>query len=344
MAKAFVKTGYSSYEGGVREVDIEPPENGEVLVKVEACGICGSDLHAYSSDPGFEWVSVPVVLGHEFSGTVEEAGPGVSGFFPGDRVVPIAIQGCGTCDYCRSGDTQLCASRTALGLDRDGGMAEYARVSASHLIDVPGRLDLGLAALCEPLAVALHAINARSDIKPGSTVVVSGPGPIGVLCAMVARLAGARVLLTGLGADSQSRLPAARLAGLQTADLGEAPLREHLQEKIGVPAPDAWIESSGSIKALESSLDSVRPGGMVTVVGLYTEELNFFPTVAARREIDVRFSYSCTYPDYRGALNLLVNGMLDLEPLISAYALEDAGEAFEDVRNSKVVKAVLTAP
>lgn len=343
MTKAFVKTGYSAYEGGVRDVEIKPPGHDEVLVRVEACGICGSDLHAYSSDPGFEWVRVPVVLGHEFSGTVEEVGSGVSTFGPGDRVVPIAIQGCGLCDYCRSGNTQLCTSRTAVGLDQDGGMAEYARVSANHLIDVPPELDLGLASLCEPLAVALHAINSRSDIKPGSTVVVSGPGPIGVLCAMVARLAGARVVLTGLGADAQKRLPAARLVGLQTADLGEASLHEHLQEKLGTPAPDVWIESSGSVKALESSLDSVRPGGMVTVVGLYTEDLTFFPTAAARREIDVRFSYSCTYPDYRRALNLLANGMLDPEPLISTYALKDAAKAFEDVRKSQAIKAVLTA-
>lgn len=341
--KAFVKTGHAPREGGIKEIPTRAPSYGEARVKVDSCGVCGSDLHAYASDPGFEWVKIPVTLGHEFSGTVEEVGESVSGIEGGDRVVAIAIQGCGECDLCRAGSTQLCADRVSLGLDLDGGMAEYAVMPARHLVTVPPELDLGIAALCEPLAVAVHAVNARSDVKPGGTVVVSGPGPIGLLCALVARLAGARVLVTGLGADSKRRLPVARLAGLRTADLGEASLEEHLLKELGTAQPDLWIESSGSVRALGSALDSVRPGGNVTVVGLYPEDLTFFPTVAVRREIGVNFSYTCNHPDYRTALELLASGSVDPGPLISTYPLERAPEAFEAVRGSQAIKAVLSA-
>lgn len=340
--KAFVKTGRSPYEGGLREVEVESPGVGEALIKVDACGICGSDLHAYASDVGFEWVEPPVILGHEFAGTVEEVGSGVLRAAPGDRVVPIAIQGCGFCEFCRKGSTQLCANKLALGLHQDGGMAEYALVSTHHLVAVPPELDLAVAALCEPLAVAVHTVNSRSDINPGSTVVVSGPGPIGILCALVASRAGAHVVVTGLGADSESRLPAAYLAGLQTANVGEASLDEHLQEKLGTTTPDAWIESSGSVSALESALASVRPGGRVTVVGLYSQELAFSPTMAVRREIDVWFSYSCNYADYRTALDLLTSRALEPRPLVSTYPLEQAPQAFEDAREAKAVKALLS--
>lgn len=341
--KAFVKTGSAPREGGIREVSVGSPGYGEALLRVSSCGICGSDLHAYASDAGFEWVKTPVTLGHEFSGTVEEVGEGVSRTRPGDRVVAIAIQGCGECGFCRAGSTQLCADRVAVGLDRDGGMAEYAVVPARHLVAVPPELDLDLAALCEPLAVAVHAVNSRSAVKPGSTAVISGPGPIGILCALIARLGGARVLVTGLGADSEHRLPAARQAGLQTADLGEASLEEHLLKKLGTAEPDNWIESSGSVKALKSALDTVRPGGSVTVVGLYPEELTFFPTTAVRREIGLWFSYTCNHPDYVTALSLLASSAVDPGPLISTYPLENAPEAFEAAQSSRTVKAVLSA-
>lgn len=312
-------------------------------MKVSSCGVCGSDLHAYASDAGFEWVKTPVTLGHEFSGTVEEVGEGVSSVKPGDRVVAIAIQGCGECGFCRAGSTQLCANKVAVGLERDGGMAEYSVMPARHLVAVPPELDLELAALCEPLAVAVHAVNSRSSIKPGSTAVVSGPGPIGILCALVARIGGARVLVTGVGADSEHRLPAARQAGLQTADLGEASLEEHLLKNLGVAEPDNWIESSGSVKALKSALDTVRPGGSITVVGLYPEDMTFFPTSAVRREIGLWFSYTCNHPDYVTALSFLTNGAMNLGSLVSTYPLENAPEAFEAARSSRAVKAVLSA-
>lgn len=336
-----MKTGSRPGEAGVKDVPVTAPGAGEARLRVASCGICGSDVHAFRSDAGFEWVRPPITLGHEFSGIVEEVGPDVTRVMPGDRVVPIAIQGCGRCDFCRAGSTQLCPKREAVGLSRDGGMSEYALMPEQHLVPVPEGLDLTVASVTEPLSVAVHAVDVRANVEPGRRVVVSGPGPIGILCGMLARLKGAEVLLTGVGQDSESRLPAAERAGIRTANLSDKPLEVHLQDSFGDDAPDVWIESSGSVKALSSALESVRAGGTVIVVGLYAEEMSFFPTTAVRRELSLLFSYSCNYADYEAALDLLGGGALDPSPLISKYPLEDAPEAFEAVGEGRAVKAIL---
>jgi L-iditol 2-dehydrogenase len=339
--KAFVKTGNEPGEAGVEDVPFVGPGAGEVSLRVASCGICGSDVHAFRSDAGFEWVRPPITLGHEFSGTVESVGPDVTRVSPGDRVVAVAIQGCGRCETCLVGSTQLCPDRVAVGLSRDGGMAEYAVMPEQHLVPVPEGLDLAVAALGEPLSVAVHAVDVRAGIEPGQRVVVSGPGPIGIFCGMLARLRGAEVLLTGVGQDSESRLPAAKRVGLRTANLSEKPLEEHLHDRFGERPPDVWIESSGSVRALGSALESVRPGGTIAVVGLYAEEMRFSPTDAVRREISLLFSYSCNYADYQTTLELLGSGILDPGSLLSKYPLDDAPEAFEAVSQGRAVKAIL---
>ena len=339
--KAFMKTGSQPGDAGVADVPVVEPGPGEALLRVASCGVCGSDLHAFRSDPGFEWVRAPVTLGHEFSGTVEAVGEGVRLVSLGDRVVVIAIQGCGKCATCLSGSTQLCPDRVAVGLSRDGGMAEYALAPEQYLVLVPEGLDLTVAALCEPLAVAVHAVAVRADVKPGLKVVVSGPGPIGVLCGMLAASSGAEVLLTGVGQDSEARLPAAERAGLRTANLSEKPLKEHLTDSFGDQAPDLWIESSGAVRALGSALESVRLGGTIVVVGIYAQEMAFSPTPAVRAELSLLFSYSCNYADYQAALDLLARGTIDPGPLLSRYPLAYAPKAFEAVGKGQTVKAML---
>src|SRR5919112_6888949 len=333
--------GYQPGDASVKDVSITDPDPGEALLRVASCGICGSDIHAFRSDAGFDWVQVPVTLGHEFSGIVEAIGPEVTRVSPGDRIVAVAIQGCGRCAVCLSGSPQLCQQRVAVGLSRDGGMAEYDVMPEQHLVPVPEGLDLTVAAVGEPLSVAVHAVDVRAAIEPGQRVVVSGPGPIGIFCGMLAKLRGAEVLLTGVAKDSEARLPVAERAGLSTANLSEKPLEEHLRDGFGECAPDVWIESSGSVRALGSALESVRPGGTVAVVGLYAEEMSFSPTDAVRREISLLFSYSCNYADYQTALDLLGTGAIDPDPLLSKYPLGNASEAFEAVGQGRNVKAML---
>jgi L-iditol 2-dehydrogenase len=339
--KAFVKTGNQPGAASVEDIPAIRPGPGKVPLRVASCGICGSDVHAFRSDAGFEWIHPPITLGHEFSGTVESVGPDVTRVSPGDRVVAVAVQGCGSCEACRAGSTQLCSQRVAVGLARDGGMAEYAVMPEQHLVPVPEKLDLTVAALGEPLAVAVHAMNVRAQVQARQRVVVSGPGPIGILCAMLAKFNGAEVLLTGVEQDSEARLPAAEHVGLIIANLSEKPLEEHLRDSFGDHAPDHWVESSGSVKVLSSALESVRPGGTITVVGLYADEMQFSPTSAVRRELSLLFSYSCNYADYQTSLDLLGRGDIDPGPLLSKYPLDDAPEAFEAVGQGRTVKAIL---
>ncbi len=205
--QAFVKYGKAPGEAAVTEVPRPTPGPGEVLIKVSGCGICGSDLHAYNNDPGYEFVTPPVILGHEFAGMVVEAGPGVPPSLVGSPVTTVAIQGCLLCPTCLSGDSHLCPERKVIGLHFDGAMAGYVVTKADQILPLPSNLDLSLAPLVEPVSVALHALR-RTVIRPGDKVVVSGPGPIGLLCAGLAKLHGAKVLLLGMNRDAKVRLPA----------------------------------------------------------------------------------------------------------------------------------------
>lgn len=340
--KAFVKLDAEPGSATVQDVSVPELDLGEVLVRVAACGVCGSDLHALRSDPGYEWLVTPLVLGHEFSGTVELTGSRTSSFSPGDHVVGIAIQGCGSCTECHDGKTNLCFSRKVAGLSHDGGMAEYVSVPEEHLIHVPKALDLKAAALAEPLSVAVHAVMERSAIRPGDAVVVSGPGPIGLLCASVAKLCGGEVLVTGAGADSDLRLPAAERLGLLTGSLDERPLEEHLCRSFERRGVDAWIEASGATSALTGALDNVHRGGSITVVGMFSEPISLLPNQAVRNELRLNFSYASTRADYRVALDLLARGEIDPAILSQSFPIEQSQAAFDASAAGRAIKPLLT--
>ncbi|BDG60174.1 zinc-binding dehydrogenase [Caldinitratiruptor microaerophilus] len=339
--KAVVKYGRQPGQVELRDVPVPEPGPGQVLVRVAACGICGSDLHAYLSDPGYEFVAVPVVLGHEFSGTVEAVGQGVSDLAPGDRVVGLAIQGCGRCETCRSGSSHLCPSRRVHGLHHDGGMAEYTTVGQEHLVRVPDGVDLPAVALVEPLSVAVHAVVDRSRVRPGDLVVVSGPGPIGLLCALVARHAGGTVVVTGAQADATHRLPAAARLGFPVLNVAEEPLSDGLRRLTGRSEADVWVEASGAGAALEAAAGSVRSGGVVTVVGMYAHPVELFFTSLVRKEVDVLFSYASHRANYLRALALVAGGAIDPTPLADPFPLSRASEAFAAALEKRVVKPVL---
>lgn len=321
----------------------DPPEPGpgEVLVRIAGCGICGSDLHTVRTDPGYEWIETPRVIGHECSGTVEATGPGVRRLAPGDPVVAVSIQGCGACDVCAAGSAQLCPDREILGLHRDGVMAEYAVMAERHLVRVPDGLDLEVAALAEPLSVAVHAIAGRTPIGPGTRAVVSGPGTIGLLCAQIARASGAEVLLVGAHRDTERRLPIGSRLGLETADIQTGSADEAVRRRFGPAAPDVWVEASGAVPALDAGVRLVRPGGQVTVVAMFAEPYSFLATSIVRREVSLVATYAAGVADYSVALRLLASGSVEVRPLIDRYPLDEAPRAFDDAMTGKAVKPLV---
>ncbi|MQA04466.1 MAG: alcohol dehydrogenase catalytic domain-containing protein [Streptosporangiales bacterium] len=298
---------------------------------VEACGLCGSDVHAWRQDRGYEWVRTPVVLGHEVVGVVREVGAGVDPGLVGRRAVPISIDGCGTCSVCARGACHLCPARSVVGLSRDGGAAEQLVVPAGRLVVVPDDLPTELAVLLEPTSVATRAVSQLGGLRGGTRAVVSGPGPIGLLSAWLLRRRGVEVVVTGAGRDEAVRLPLARRLGLTavTAGAGRLPF-----------VPEVWVEASGSAAALQQAIEEVALRGTVMVVALFAEPPRFDASLLVRREVRVVGSYASLRADYEDAVRDLTDAT-DLRALVTTYPLADAVTALEATADGAVGKAVL---
>lgn len=329
---ALVKGGTEQSTTTVRQVPAPRPAPGEVLLRVEACGLCGSDVHAWRGDDGYQWVSTPVVLGHELVGTVAELGEGVDGDWQGRRVVPVGIVGCQDCATCAAGLTQICTEREVLGLSFDGGCAAYVAVPADRLVEVDTHAPALRMTLTEPMSVAGHAIGHLGQIPAGARVVVSGPGPIGLFAAWQLSQRGVDVLLTGVEQDEAIRLPAAARLGIRIA---------RADQPGSDLTADYWVEASGSGRALEQAIDSVRPGGTVVVVALFAQRFQADVNKLVRKEVKLLGSYASVREDYVAAAAALAAAE-GLEGVVStAFPLSEALEALEATASGSVVKAVL---
>jgi L-iditol 2-dehydrogenase len=322
----------------VRDLETPSPGQGEVLLKVAYCGICGSDLHAYLNHAGYESVLPEVTLGHECSARVVECGPGVDGWAAGQAAVLIAVQGCLKCARCSSGLPQLCSNRRVQGLHLDGGMAEYVVVDQHYLLPLPENLELMAAALTEPLSVAHHCVADCSSIQAGDRVVVTGPGIIGMLSAIVARHAGAEVIVCGTANDETVRLPVARKLGFETLTIG--PDQPPLHEQLDAPA-DVLVEASGSPIALAEAWQSVRPAGQVAVVAIYGFNVDIDITQFIRKQIDLRTTYGSAPPNYIAALDLLKADLIPVNELVKVYPLTEGIQGFKDSEQQAVMKPLL---
>jgi len=266
--KALMKTGKG--KGLVSLVDVPEPKpgRGEVLIEVAACGVCGTDLHIWHDE--FPYYP-PVILGHEFAGTVIEVGPDCSLVENGARVVaePHA-RACGQCYHCRTGNPQHCASKRSPGWGIHGGMAPLISYPEHLLHCIPDSMTWTQAAMVEPTANAVHNVIERAAVAAGETVVVVGPGPIGMLCAMAARVAGASdVIIVGSERSARTRFPLARDLGFTdlVGNRNVAP-SSRVDELTGGVGADLVVECSGSPDAIASLSTLVRRRGRIAVVGM----------------------------------------------------------------------------
>lgn len=330
--RALVKSGASVELTQVVPVSRRSPARGEVTIRVLACGICGSDVHAWRQDQGYEWVRTPVVLGHEILGTVTAVGPEVDAEWLGRRVVPIGIDGCGKCSTCGTGLRQLCPDKLVIGLSGDGGAAEEVVVPADRLVEVSPDVAAEQMVLVEPTSVAVRAISHLGDIAPETKVVVSGPGPIGLLAAWLLNMRGVEVVVTGTRRDKAVRLPAAGRLGLRTV----------LTEDEDLPfVPDCWVEASGSSSGLQQAIASVAPGGTVVVVALFSAGFEIDMNLLVRREVKLLGSYASLRADYEHAARALSSGEDLRSALVTSYPLEEAIDALEATAAGAVGKAIL---
>jgi L-iditol 2-dehydrogenase len=310
----------------LRDVERPAPGPGDLLVRVEACGICGTDRHLLLGEfPS----SPPVTLGHEFTGTVAEIGTGVSGFAIGTRITGDPNIACGRCDHCRRGRVNLCRNLRAIGIHRDGGFAEYVIVPQAQAFVLPDDLDPVHGAFCEPLACCLHGVDL-AGIATGSSVVVLGGGVIGLLTVQLARLAGAtKVVLVTRSADK--RRLAESLGATDTIDPSGGNILATLTAAGGLlpGGADVVIECAGVTETIEQAPTLVRSGGTVVILGVMPQgaKVTIEPFDLLFREITLIGSFINPFTHSRAA-ELIGSGTIRVEPLISRrIGLGEAAEA-----------------
>ena len=327
----------------LRELPVPEPDEDDVLLRVGAVSVCGSDVHQYRNEHSWP-VNVPVVLGHEFGGEVARVGRRVRGFAEGDRAVSeTAASICGECLYCRTGAYNLCPRRTGFGYGTDGGMAEFVRVPARCLHHIPDALAFEHAALTEPCCVAYNAVAVKSRVRPGDLVVVLGPGPIGLLAAEMARLAGAVPLVVAGTKLDGPRLAAARALGVTHAvDVDATDLAELVRASGDGLGAHLVIDAAGVSAALQQALEIVRPGGQITKVGWGPQPLGFSLDPLVQKAVTLQGSFSHTFQNWEQVVGLLAAGRINLDPIVSAVApLTGWQDCFEGMHEGRYVKAVL---
>ncbi len=341
MTKHPAVVNFAPESGSVEIREVAPPDIGadDVLLKVAAVGVCGSDLHQWTADHSWP-VNYPVILGHEFGGIVAATGGNVHAWREGDRAVSETAAVIDPDNpMSRRGLYNLDPTRKGFGYGVDGAMTSYVRVPARCLHRVPEALPLERACLTEPCCVAWNAVTENSRIQPGDRVLVIGPGTIGILCAAVARLHGAEVALLGLESD-RVRLDIAKAYGCETL-VGNEAATAWCRERDGLGA-DLIIDAAGVSPTLRLAVDLVRPAGWITKVGWGRVPLDFSLDPIVQKNVTLQGSFSHHWAIWERVLALLTSGALDVGPIIGGqWALEDWHEAFEKMHRGEVVKSVL---
>ena len=333
----------------VMEREIPKPEAGEVLIRVEAVGICGSDVHIYEWTPGYESIAkyFPRIIGHEFSGEIVEIGSsGASKFQSGEKVTSETCKSCGQCFYCKLGKGIICQHRYEfgrIGFERDGAMAEYVVVPEDCLHRIPPEVSMEEAAMTEPAAVALGAVE-RGSFFPGDPVVIVGPGPIGLMILQICKARGAgSVGVVGLEAD-RTRLEVAKELGADYVLTGrpEDNLKIIMESTQGLGVATVF-EVSGSAKAAASGLPMLRRTGEMVLVGIYPEAIPIDATFQLVRPMKtIKGSYGGASLDWDRILTLVPAKKISLKPIISEIMpLEKAEQGFQKLCRKEALKIIL---
>jgi 2-desacetyl-2-hydroxyethyl bacteriochlorophyllide A dehydrogenase len=324
----------------VEERPLPPPGPEEVVVAVDYCGVCGSDLHLI--DEG--WGHPGDVLGHEWTGTVVAVGPDVDDLIPGQAVLGGPDPRCGSCRPCREGRPSQCEAQGPATGHFDGAFATHVVRDRAQVLPVPEGLDPRTAALAEPLAVALHAIT-RSEIRPGDDALVMGAGPIGALIAATLVARGHRVVVVE-PAERRQRL-AEKLGADEVRDPSDLPSFDMAQ--VSELADDAFavvFESSGKRSAIEAGYQQLRRGGRLVMVGTGLEPPSFDPNRMIVLELSVCGAYVYDADGFERALELLASGDLPVGLLIdeAEYGLEGVAEAAARLARGEHAGKVMVRP
>lgn len=330
---------FAPTSGSVELREIPKPEIGpdDVLLEVANVGVCGSDLHQWTADHSWP-VNYPVVLGHEFGGYISELGANVTGWKEGDRVVSETAAVIDPNNpMTRQGLYNLDPTRKGFGYGVNGAMTKYVRVPARCLHKVPDQVPFEEACLTEPCCVAFNAVVGNGQIKPGDRVIVLGPGTIGILCAVMAKLCGAEVAIVGLEAD-KGRLEIAKQYGCVPI-VGDA--TAWAMERDGLGA-DMIVDAAGVSATLKVAIDLVRPNGRISKVGWGKNPLGFSLDPLVQKNVALQGSFSHNWPIWERVIALMASGLLDVKPIIGGvWAFDEWETAFNKMHHGDVVKSVL---
>jgi L-iditol 2-dehydrogenase len=337
--RAIVHTGEASVE--LQELDRPAPGPEEVLVDVQAAGLCGSDAHAYTIDDGYEWIELPRIMGHEYAGIVRKVGTAVTTFSPGDHVVEEPIHDCGECFQCRNGQENVCHNFSITGMHRDGAYSDYTTVDAQHLHRIPETIPFEHAAVTEPTSIATRAIFEQSQLAAGDRVLVEGPGPIGALTALIADAVGATVTVSGLDRDAEARLPLLAELGIETIDVSERSLPEYADEVTDDIGFDLVFDTTGHHAGVEQAAEVVRKGGQIVTVGIPGEPSRLTMGPLVRGEVDLNTSYGSTWSDFERAIRIMDNGAIDFDRFLATDTdITASGDVLESFLAGEVCKPV----
>ncbi|MBV8969826.1 MAG: zinc-binding dehydrogenase [Verrucomicrobia bacterium] len=344
MMPAVVNYGPEPHSVELREVPVPEIGDTDVLLAVEAVGVCGTDIHlAYEQNKSGK-IKYPVIIGHEFGGVIAQAGKNVRGFKEGDRVVSeTAAVVDESSPFVHRGLYNLDPGRRGFGFGVDGAMTHYTKVPERVLHHIPETLPFELAALTEPCCVAFNATCGNARILPGDAVAIIGPGPIGLLCSAMAKLAGAgELVVIGTPADTHrlqvaEQLGASATLGAKGEDI--VAWTRSLRDGHGF---DVVVDAAGVSATLKLAIDIVRPAGQISKVGWGPQPLNFSLDPLVHKAVTLQGSFSHNWPIWERVIRLLASGQLDLGPdFRRIFPLTEWHSAFEAMHSGEIVKAVL---
>ncbi len=322
----------------IEDIAIPDLKPNEILMRIAYCGICGSDLHASIGKHPF--VPLPATPGHEFSGWVEKVGKNVTKFKNGDRVTAEPNLVCGECYNCKTGRYNICNSLRVMGCQGDGAMAEYFKLPANKAIRIPDELSLKHAVLIEPIAVGTHAIHKAGDLF-GKNVVIIGSGMIGLGVLAGVKKAGANKIW--ISDFTPSRLNLALDIGADRILNATDNIISIIKKEASFTGIDIVFECVGNSSALRTSMELIRKGGKVIVMGVYEDEVRIKAADLQDREIQLIGTLMYTRQDFQDAIHLLLNGDLPSDKIIGKiFKLDYANEAFDYARNHKeTIKTII---
>ena len=340
--KAICKT---KPEPGIDVLDVDKPQisENEILVKIHAVSLCGSDVHVYEWTAGYEFMSMPRILGHEFAGEVVEVGSLVQGIAVGDRITANPNMPCGKCNWCKIGKIKNCQSKRGMGLTGDGAFAEFVTLNcAGEIHKIPDNVSMECASMSEPMAVALNGVDL-SGFVGGQPAVVLGPGPIGLLTAQILKAFGATpVIMTGTSADA-NRLEVARKLGVDIiVNVDEEDPVKAVTRQVG--RVNFVFEATGISHTIPQGLKMLNNGGKLMVIGIHAENATVPTIELVRRQKSIIGVYNYNENTWKRCLALMASGAVNPEPMITHRVPFSKGKEGFELAHNKIAAKVIFVP